>query len=268
MNKIILSLCAMYGLMTSAHGGALMDQSVFGCTTFEEMMTADVGTQKDSVNGVLGDSNEIWYGMLRMQGTQAAHYSGVTMSSQPYGSARVAMSVSLMLDTSKLVLPGTGFSTIFTANTSAGLQWGLGVTSTGALCLLWQANSTGSVGNYATLGYTVPTSGSLALTLVTGQYAGTTEGTRLYVGSGSVFFSNTGLRFSSADVTQLNIGGDRTDNACMQSAVQQLYVHDKALSQAEVGALMAEMALVPEPATATLGLLGLACVAWRRRRAA
>lgn len=134
--------------------------------------------------------------------------------------------------------------------------------------MLWQASSSGSIGNYATLGYTLPMTGSVSLSLVTGRYEGTTDGTRLYVGNSSTFFSNTTLKFGGTDMTQLNVGGDRTDNSRMQAAVQQLYVHDKALSQTEVGSLMAEMAAVPEPATATLSLLGLACMAWRRRRVA
>lgn len=247
-----------------------MDQSVFGYTQFADGLFADVGTQKTSITGTLGTGNEIWYGMLRTRGTSAAHFSGATLSSQPYGSGntRVAMSVSLMLDTSKLVRPTTGFSTIFSANSAAGLQWGLGITSTGSLCMLWQASSTGSITNYTTLGYTVPATGSVSLSLVTGRYEGTADGTRLYAGSNSNYFTNDVLKFGGASITQLNVGGDRTDNARLQSAVQQLYVHDRALSQAEVGSLMAEMAAVPEPATATLSLLGLACMALRRRRVA
>ena len=270
MKKTISLLCALAGLMPSVYAGTLMDQSVFGYTKFAEGLTADVGTQKDSITGTLGNGNEIWYGMLRTRGTSAAHFSGATLSSQPYGSGntRVAMSVSMMLDTSKLVRPTSGFSTIFSANNADGLQWGLGITSAGQLCMLWQVSSSGSITNYATLGYTVPMSGSLSLSLVTGRPDGTTDATRLYVGNNNVFYTNTGLKFGGTSITQLYVGGDRPDASLMQSAVQQLYVHDKALSQAEVGSLMAEMALIPEPATATLSLLGLACMAWRRRRAA
>ena len=245
-----------------------MDQSIFGYTQFAGGLSADVGTQKSSITGTLGTGNEIWYGMLRTRGTSTAHFSGATLSSQPYGSARVAMSVSLMLDTSKLVRPTTGFSTIFSASNAAGLQWGLGITSTGSLCLLWQSPSGGSITNFATLAYTVPATGSLSLSLVTGRYAGSSEGTRLYVGNSGTYFTNTKLLFGGVSITQLNVGGDRTNNSCLQAAVQQLYVHDKALSQTEVGSVMAEMAAVPEPATTTLSLLGLACMAWRRRRAA
>lgn len=268
MKKTISILCALVALGSPVYAGTLMDQSVFGYTQFADGLSADVGTQKSSITGTLGTGNEIWYGMLRTRGTSAAHFSGAALSSQPYGSTRVAMSVSLMLDTSKLVRPTTGFSTIFSASNAAGLQWGLGITSTGSLCLLWQANSSGSITNHATLVYTVPATGSLSLSLVTGRYEGTAEGTRLYVGNSSTYFTNTSLKFGGTSITQLNVGGDRTDNSRLQAAVQQLYVHDKALSQTEVGSLMAEMAAVPEPATATLSLLGLACMAWRRRRAA
>lgn len=63
------------------------------------------------------------------------------------------------------------------------------------------------------------------------------------------------------DITQLLI------NAGMADAIEQLYVHDSALSQEQIGQLMAEIASVPEPATASLSLLGLAALMMRRRRA-
>ena len=63
------------------------------------------------------------------------------------------------------------------------------------------------------------------------------------------------------DITQLLI------NAGMADAIEQLYVHDSALSQEQIGQLMAEIANVPEPATASLSLLGLAALMMRRRRA-
>ena len=53
----------------------------------------------------------------------------------------------------------------------------------------------------------------------------------------------------------------------MADAIEQLYVHDSALSQEQIGQLMAEIANVPEPATASLSLLGLAALMMRRRRA-
>ena len=39
------------------------------------------------------------------------------------------------------------------------------------------------------------------------------------------------------------------------------------LSQEQVGQLMSEIASIPEPATASLGLLGLTALMMRRRRA-
>ena len=63
------------------------------------------------------------------------------------------------------------------------------------------------------------------------------------------------------DITQILI------NAGLADAIEQLYVHDSALSQEQIGQLMSEIASVPEPATATLGLLGLTALLMRRRRA-
>ncbi len=271
MKKTIAVLCALGALGSSVYAGDLMNATVFGYTTFADGLSPNVGTQKNSITGTLGTGNELWNGMLRTHGTSVAHFSGAALSSQPYASStRVAMSVSIMLDTSKLVRPASGFATIFSASNASGLQWGLGITSTGSLCMTWQPNSSGSIANYATLGYTVPTSGSLAISLVTGRYleSENTEGSRLYVGDSNTYFTNTALKFGGTSITQLNVGGDRTDNSRLQAAVQQLYVHNTALTQPQVASLMAEMAAVPEPATATLSLLGLACMAWRRRRAA
>ena len=55
-------------------------------------------------------------------------------------------------------------------------------------------------------------------------------------------------------------------DAGLADAVEQLYVHDSALSQEQIGQLMSEIASVPEPATATLSLLGLGSLLLRRKR--
>ena len=56
-------------------------------------------------------------------------------------------------------------------------------------------------------------------------------------------------------------------DAGLAESIEQLYIHDSLLSQDQIGQLMSEIASVPEPTTASLGLLGLAALMMRRRRA-
>ena len=56
-------------------------------------------------------------------------------------------------------------------------------------------------------------------------------------------------------------------DAGLAESIEQLYIHDSLLSQEQVAQLMSEIASIPEPATASLGLLGLTALMMRRRRA-
>ena len=140
------------------------------------------------------------------------------------------MTVSMVLDLSKLNSPES-YTALFNAK-GGSTSWG-GPTTT-----------------------TLGTEGTLTISVVTGE-----SGTRIYLGDESAYYTAGALKFGNVDITQLLI------NAGMADAIEQLYVHDSALSQEQIGQLMAEIASVPEPATASLSLLGLAALMMRRRRA-
>ena len=103
---------------------------------------------------------------------------------------------------------------------------------------------------------TLGTEGTLTISVVTGD-----SGTCIYIGNSDIYYTAGGLKFGGVDITQILI------DAGLADAIEQLYVHDSALSQEQIGQLMSEIASVPEPATASLGLLGLAALMMRRRRA-
>ena len=100
------------------------------------------------------------------------------------------------------------------------------------------------------------TEGSLIISVVTGDL-----GTRIYFGDSATYYSNSGLKFGSQQIDQILM------DAGLAKSIEQLYIHDSLLSQDQIGQLMSEIASVPEPATASLGLLGLAALMMRRRRA-
>ncbi len=115
--------------------------------------------------------------------------------------------------------------------------------------------------------------GTITMTVVTGYTTDSQEGTRLYMGTNDTsFFTNTGLKFGAPNLTISTIEiGDS-----LSSAITQFYVFDTALSQTEVAEVINATAqvtagtyipAVPEPATASLSLLGLAALMMRRRRA-
>ena len=100
------------------------------------------------------------------------------------------------------------------------------------------------------------TEGSLTISVVTGDL-----GTRIYFGDSTTYYSNSGLKFGNQQIDQILM------DAGLAESIEQLYIHDSLLSQEQVGQLMSEIASIPEPATASLGLLGLAALMMRRRRA-
>lgn len=265
MKKIISILCALAGITASVSAGTVMDQSLFGYSKFSDALQADVGSSKEQVTGSTGAGNLVWYEMLRTYGTGGAVFSGLTMTQNHSTGNRMMMTVTMMLDTSKMVLPTASGSIATIFSTGGATQWGLGVRSSGKLCWMWGGSAWGS-----DIDYTLPTNGSLILSMVTGRINGVSdsaEGARIYIGGTDVFFDASGLK-SNTNANSLSIGANNAGSNALALAVQQLYVHNTSLSKAEIGALMAEMELVPEPATATLSLLGLACMALRRRRAA
>lgn len=107
-----------------------------------------------------------------------------------------------------------------------------------------------------------PTTGSFVLTV-----AHTTNGTKVYV-DGTLQATISGLQYTGGEHTikQLNFGNTSAGNAGVNVTLEGLYIHNQALTDAQVGDFVQSLAVVPEPTTATLSLLALAGLAVRRRR--
>lgn len=227
----------MAGLSLGATAATtLLDSSIVGYSDFASRL-ADFGTQKDSVAITTNGGN------LVMSGTSFSKpVSG--------GNTRNNMTVTMVLDLSKINIPDA-YTALFNAKGGT-TSWGVGLNTDGALQGLWNNAAYSDGPTTSPLG----SEGKLTISVVTGD-----SGTRIYVGNSDTYYSAGGLKFGGVDITEILI------NAGLADAIEQLYVHDSALSQEQIRQLMSEIAAVPEPATATLGLLGLAALMMRRRRA-
>ncbi len=88
------------------------------------------------------------------------------------------------------------------------------------------------------------------------------NGTRIYAADGTSFWSHQNIRWSQASNGYNQITYSSTD------ALLAVYAFSGDLSSEEIASVSAQAAAaVPEPATATLGLLALGALALRRRRA-
>lgn len=237
MKKILSTLMLAVGISLSASAATtLLDSSIVGYSDFASRL-ADFGTQKDSVS-ITTDS-----GNLVMSGTTFSKpVSG--------GGPRNNMTVTMVLDLSKLNIP-EAYTALFNAK-GGNTSWGVGINTSGALQGLWGNGAYSGGPTTSPLG----SEGKLTISVVTGE-----QGTRIYVGNSNTYHTASGLKFGGVDITQILI------NAGLADAIEQLYVHDSALSQEQISQLMSEIAAIPEPATATLGLLGLTALIVRRRRA-
>lgn len=225
------------GISTSATAATtLLDNSIAGYSDFASRQ-ADFGTQKDSVRITTDGGNLVLSG---------------TNFSQPVSSTntRNNMTVTMVLDLAKINTPDA-YTALFNAK-GGSVSWGVGLKTDRALQGLWN-NGVYTSGPITTA---LGSEGTFTISVVTGEL-----GTRIYMGNNTTFHTNGALKFGAVDITQILI------NAGLADAIEQLYVHDSALSEEQVGQLMSEIASVPEPATATLGLLGLAALMMRRRRA-
>ena len=235
MNKLLSTLILSTGMSLSATAAtSLLDSSIVGYSDFASQ-TADFGTMQDSVS-ITSDENN-----LVLSGTTFTGLSG----------SRDIMTVTMVLDLSKLNTPES-FTALFTATNNSSVYWGVGLTTDRTLQGLWNNSAYGNAYSSSPL----DSEGSLTISVVTGN-----DGTIIYVGDSDTSFTVPGLKFSNASLNEIII------DAGLAEAIEQLYIHNTDFTQEQVGQLMSEIASIPEPATASLGLLGLAALMMRRRRA-
>lgn len=215
----------------------VLDKSVVGFSHFNTGM-ADFGTGIDDVTVSLTDT--------------VTTLTGVTFDTALSDTNnRDCFSITLVLDASKIGSV-TGYTSLAAGHYSSTGAMGFGVNADGDIQGQW------GTGGYNWTAGSMPTKGTITLTYVTGNYGGA-EGSRLYVGDSSTYYSNTSLKTGNQTYNTIKINN-------LGGAIKQVYVHNYSLSQTEVGSLMSEVVHVPEPTTATLSLLALAGLAARRRR--
>ena len=138
-----------------------------------------------------------------------------------------------------------------TSNTS---KWGLGLTADGKLTGTWNDTIWGGGGNKqldidsGSLVLTAVSQGSDTLVYVNGTYLNTLTG----------LGSSTGTGINYLMVGSTASGSDKGASFTLDN----LYVHDRALNASEISDFVAS---IPEPATASLSLLGFSALLLRRR---
>ncbi len=243
MKKTIIALLALSS--SALADTSLMEQAYIGFSDFSSGK-ADYGTMIDDIT------------VSTLEGVTTL--SGVTFDTPVSDTnTRDCFSITLVLDAAKIGSV-TSFTSLAAGYYSATGAMGVGVNADGKFQGQWGTGgfTSGTPATPWTAG-NVPATGSITLTFVTGVYTGTTDGSRIYVNDSTIFYSNQSLKTGGQTYRDIKINN-------LSGAIQQVYVHNTCLTQAQVGTLMSEIASIPEPTTATLSLLALAGLAARRRR--
>lgn len=239
MKQTLFTLLALTSVAIGADA-SLLEQSLIGFSDFSSGV-ADYGTKTNEVAfSTEGDITTL---------------SGITfdsdvVDSNSFGLSRDCYSVTLVLDAAKIGSVSDLTSLAYMSSSAAAV--GVGVNGNRMLQLYSHAST------FANELAAIPNNGIITLTLTTGVI-NKKGGTYIYLDDASISANGYGL-YSGQDFNTIQINN-------LGGAIQQVYVHNKSLTQEQVGMMQSEIAaLVPEPATATLSLLALCGLAARRRR--
>lgn len=193
------------------------------------------------------------------EGTDILNITKVNGSSGSLGAIGGTTGTTITMTISGLSL-GTGNAphAIFTAVGGNSVKWGLGLTADGKITGTWDNAVWADPRNVQ---LDIPSTGSFILTTVS-----LGANTLIYI-NGSLAETITGLGTGASNNINYLMAGSTSsgNNKGASLTLGNLYVHDHALNASEVAAFTAS---VPEPATASLGALGLAALLLRRRRQA
>ena len=240
MKKTIIALLALGGVAAAADTSVL-EEAYIGFTDFSSGKAA-LGTMKDSIT-------------LSTEGNITT-LSGVTFDTSSDTAGADGFSITLVVNLAEMknVESFTPIATGSAVRNGSTYTIGMGLTADRKLNGYWGSGAYDDGPTSDVLG----SEGSVTLTYTLGAHDDS-SGSWIYVGDNETSYYATGLStsYSTFDTIKIdNLGG----------AVEQVYVHNRVLSTAEVGTLMGEIASIPEPTTATLSLLALAGLAARRRR--
>ncbi|MBQ3143521.1 MAG: hypothetical protein IJB89_03295 [Akkermansia sp.] len=187
MKKTLITLLALSGI--AAADTSVMDTAVIGFTNFSSGV-ADYGTMVDDIIVNTTDS--------------VTTLTGITFDTALSDTnTRDSFSITLVLDAAKIGSVSE-FTSLAAAYYSESGTMGFGVDATGAIKGQWGTEA------YNWSAGAMPTEGTITLTYVTGNYTGTSEGSRLYVGDAATYYSKNELKTGNTDYNTIkinNLGG-------------------------------------------------------------
>ena len=187
MKKTLITLLALTGI--AAADTSVMDTAVIGFTNFSSGV-ADYGTMVDDIIVNTTDS--------------VTTLTGITFDTALSDTnTRDSFSITLVLDAAKIGSVSE-FTSLAAAYYSESGAMGFGVDATGTIKGQWGTEA------YNWSAGAMPTEGTITLTYVTGNYTGTSEGSRLYVGDAATYYSKNELKTGNTDYNTIkinNLGG-------------------------------------------------------------
>lgn len=254
MKKTFFLTILLTGLISSSQGATLLTAwDSFNGTTNGTYTLAGSSTFSDGVLHLPAAARPTDVKMTSSTGNNAFSHTGA--------SNRIESVITLTLG--GLTLPVSGTAILFECSDPSRptSRLGLGVNSQGNLVGLYNGGT--SAGKYFALDMTQ----KVTLTLATND-----TGTTLYANGEKLGVLSTELKTSSANgFTTMHLGGNAATSGSLKGAqfdVYNFYAHGGTMTDKEVKDFYNSTVNIPEPSTATLGLLGLAGLLMRRRRTA
>lgn len=191
------------------------------------------------------------------EGTDILNIMKVSGSSASLGSiGGTGTTITMTISGLSLGTGGAPHAIFSTVGGSSSTKWGLGLTADGKITGMWRDSVWGDSRNVQ-LDFSA--SDSFVLTAVS-----LNTNTLIYI-NGSLAGTITGLGTGSGNNINYLMAGSTVSSSSNGAGftLENLYVHNQGLNADQIAAFVAS---IPEPATASLSLLGLAGLLMRKRR--